>query len=217
MNLGEAVYRLMSGGRSSARYDRYNRGWITEGLAQAGGVSQLARALGVQRTTVQRWQKGAEPSDESKELLRIALRQSHMTANRETRLRAQTSLTVRGDQDNRDRTIILDQKYLSPGTLNRAVTAYLRGASVTQLHKIVWEGIHSAPFYKTLFVPGGPGSQQPAGGPVRGQTPQGPTQGPGTPRPTPRRAEPDEYEFDDLIYEGQDLDDDYSIVIQSAR
>lgn len=153
MNLGQAVYKLIA--QSSPKREESPGALVKRGLAEAGGVSQLARAIGVSRTTVQRWKKGSTPTGESQELLRAALRRADLSAGRETRIARSNSLTLKGRQGDRSapRTIRLGP-YLAPGTMAKAVEAYLRGASAADLHVVVWSGITDRN-YRWLFQPPG--------------------------------------------------------------
>lgn len=227
MDLGEAVFRLFSGGRSPR--EPYSKRWVAEGIARAGGVSQLARALGIHRTTVQGWtNKGKTPTVESQELLRVALRNARMSDSREARLRAKDEITVQGTQDDggtRHRVIHLDARYLAPGTMNRAMSAYLAGASPAELHRVVWQGIHSAPFYKAVFHPGGPGAQGRATGPRNiAPAPTAPAGGSGggggASGGSGGRYDfsgPEEFVDDDgLAYEGWAIDDDYGVSVSAV-
>jgi transcriptional regulator with XRE-family HTH domain len=127
---------------------------IDRGLREAGGVSQLARALGVQRTTVQRWRKGTEPSDESVALLRSVLRRVDVPESRLARISTSNRLTVTGRMDGQPRTVHLG-RYLAPGTMQKAADAFMRGADPADLHLIVWSGIDNAPGYRWMFQPDG--------------------------------------------------------------
>lgn len=155
MNLGEAVYRLIAGRTTRVRAED-PREMVERALAEAGGVSQLARALGVARTTVQRWNRGSTPTQESQELLRTVLRRANLTDRREDKLRLSDRLIIKGRQDGRNRRINLSP-YLAPGTMNRAVDAYLRGASPADLHVVVWSGITDRHYRWMLQPPGGLG------------------------------------------------------------
>jgi hypothetical protein len=154
MNLGQAVYRLIAG-RTPRRRDESTEAMVKRAIAEAGGVSQLARSIGVARTTVQRWNKGSVPTQESTELLRAVLRRADLNQARAARLAARDTLIVKGKMKGRPggRTIDLG-KYLTPGTMGRAVEAYLKGASAYDLHVIVWNGIYDK-HYRWMFQPPG--------------------------------------------------------------
>lgn len=176
MNLGQAVFRLIAG-RTPRKRDESPEAMIKRAIAEAGGVSQLARSIGVARTTVQRWNRGSVPTQESQELLRAVLRRADLSAARAARLATRDQLIVKGKMKGRPggRTIDLG-KYLNPGTMGRAVEAYLRGASAYDLHVIVWSGINDKN-YRWMFQPpggvaqGGPQAVQEA---VRDAIPGGP-------------------------------------------
>jgi hypothetical protein len=165
MNLGQAVYRLIAG-RTPRRRDESTEAMVKRAISEAGGVSQLARSIGVARTTVQRWNKGSVPTQESTELLRAVLRRADLNYARAARLAARDQLIVRGRMKGRTggRTIDLG-KYLTPGTMGRAVEAYLKGASAYDLHVIVWNGIYDK-HYRWMFQPPGGVAQ---GGPAAAQ------------------------------------------------
>lgn len=217
MKIPAQIYRHVAGITPKWEQD-YSPKWVSEAIARAGGVSQLARAIGVQRTTVQRWNKGATPTIESQELLRTALRTSRLSTGREGRLRASDALILRGDQDGRKRVIDVGQ-YLAPGTMDRAVTAYLRGASPTELAAIVSRGVVGAPFYKALIDPyrgrRAPAHGAPAAGPRGGGGGGG--GGGGAGGDDDLGDEEDEYdeEYIDDGYQGEDeyayLDPDYDM------
>lgn len=162
MNLGAAVFRLIAG-RTPRRRDESTEAMVKRAIAEAGGVSQLARSIGVARTTVQRWNKGSVPTQESTELLRAVLRRADLSAARAARLAARDTLIVKGKMKGRPggRTINLG-KYLTPGTMGRAVEAYLRGASAYDLHVIVWNGIYDRHYRWMFQPPGGIAQRDPA-------------------------------------------------------
>lgn len=155
MNLGQAVWQMIAG--RHRKHDESPSTMVKRAIAEAGGVSQLAHAIGVARTTVQRWQKGAQPTEESTELLRSVLRRADMSDARARRIATRDQLTVSGlmrdGKTTRKRTIDLTP-YLAGGTMGRAVEAYLRGASPYDLHVIVWAGITDR-HYRWMFQPPG--------------------------------------------------------------
>lgn len=141
MNLGELARRMFGGRSKSGRVKPETTAEMIErGIREAGGVSQLARSLGVARTTVQRWRKGSTPSDESEQLLRTVLRRHDVPASRIERIAASDTFTISGKQDGRNRTIRLG-RYLEPGTMQKAANAFMNGASSRDLHIIIWAGI----------------------------------------------------------------------------
>jgi len=152
MNLGQAVFRMIAG-RHARHREESPQTMVRRALGEAGGVSQLARSIGVARTTVQRWNRGATPTLESQELLRAVLRRADLREARAARITTRNDLTVRGRQDGRERTVRLG-RYLEPGTMGRAVEAYLRGATAADLHVIVWSGITDRA-YRWMFQPPG--------------------------------------------------------------
>ena len=217
MNLGQAVFRAIAG-RQSKR-DESPKAMVNRAIAEAGGVSQLARALGVARTTVQRWNRGSTPTQESTELLRAVLRRADLSEARANRMSTSNHLIVSGRQGDgkggtRKRTIDVG-KYLNPGTMGRAVEAYLRGASPHDLHVIVWAGIHDKNYRWLFQPPGGIAQQGPQavqravteamGGPDLpggGGSPSGPSRG-----FDDFDDETDEYyDGEDLMYEGDYYD-----------
>jgi transcriptional regulator with XRE-family HTH domain len=159
MNLGQTVYRMFAGQTPTGRVRRPETPteMIERGLREAGGVSQLARSLGVARTTVQRWNKGSEPSEDSVSLLRAALRRVDVSESRVARIAASDKLTLKGTQSQgagrkpRARTIELGP-YLAPGTMQRAADAFMAGASAAQLQIVVWNGIEDKA-YRSMFRP----------------------------------------------------------------
>lgn len=153
MNLGDTVYRLIAGRTHYRREEESSADQVKRALKEAGGVSQLARSIGVARTTVQRWNKGSKPTLESQELIRSVLRRADLSQRREHRLRMADGLIVKGKQEGRNRTINLG-RYLRPGTMDKAVEAYLRGATARDLHVVVWGGITDQS-YRWLFQPPG--------------------------------------------------------------
>lgn len=159
MNLGDAVFRKVSG--HSPRRAETPKQMFERALSEAGGVSQLARSLGVARTTVQRWQKGATPTQESQELLRSVLRRADMSSRRAARLSIDDRLVIKGKQGGRARTVNLSP-YLAPGTMGRAVEAYLNGARPRDLHVIVWSGITDQSYRWVFQPPGGVAQMTPA-------------------------------------------------------
>lgn len=156
MNLGDVVYKLLAGRTPTGRLKRpeTTRELIDRGLREAGGVSQLARAIGVDRTTVQRWNKGSTPSEASVELLRTVLRKADVNEERVQRIVMSNRLDIKGEQDGRPRTVHLG-RYLERGTMQRAADAFIRGAGPAELHTIVWSGISGAPGYRWMFQPPG--------------------------------------------------------------
>lgn len=162
MNLGQAVYRKIAGSTPKRRDESWER-MLKRAQDEAGGVSQLARAIGVARTTVQRWNKGARPTDESIELLRAVTRRADMSDARARRLATTDQLIITGTMKGRPggRTINLTP-HLAAGTMGRAVEAYLRGASAYDLHVIVWSGITDKHYRWMFQPPGGLAQQGPA-------------------------------------------------------
>lgn len=161
MNLGEAAYRAIAGRTPKRELD--TRSQIERGVTEAGGVSQLARALGVSRTTVQRWRnRGSQPTAGSQELLKAVLRRADLREVKEAKLRTVNALTVKGHQDGRPRTVVLRAPYLAPGTMGRAVEAYLRGATPADLWVVVWAGITDKAYRWMFQPPGGIGQAAPA-------------------------------------------------------
>lgn len=237
MNLGEAVYKLIAG--HSVRQEENPRAMVQRGLREAGGVSQLARAIGVSRTTVQRWNKGSTPTQASTELLRAALRAADLSAARAARLSTTDRLTVKGRQDGRQRTVDLG-RYLRPGTMGRAVEAFMRGASPAELHVVVFHGITDRNYQWMFQPPGGfaqmgPGARLRAthaahsGASAHGGTPggagglsSGGGQGGDDFDPSDSEEEWEEEEWDDdlydLAYEGGEIDSNagYEFGVTSA-
>lgn len=212
MNLGDAVWRAVAG-RPRPREESPDE-LVARALREAGGVSQLARALGVARTTVQRWNRGATPTEDSQALLRSVLRRADASDARARRLGTSNALVVSGQQDGRHRTINLGQ-YLRPGTMGRAVEAYLNGADRYQLWVVVWSGITDKPYRWMFQPPGGLGQARPAeqlraarraeeGEPAGGGGPAGPSGGGGL---DDEDEEDDEEYVEDLAYEDWFVDD----------
>lgn len=162
MNLGDAVYKVIAG--RSPRRERDTRSMIERARDEAGGVSQLARGLGVARTTVQRWLGGAgvpggqRPKPEQERKILGYVRRAELREAREARISTSNRFILKGRQGERQRTINLTP-YLVPGTMGRAVEAYLRGASPADLHVIVWAGITDKAYRWMLQPPGGLGQK----------------------------------------------------------
>lgn len=228
MSLGRAVYLLIAGRAPEIEDDP--RAMVRSALDKAGGVSQLARALGIARTTVQRWNKGSVPTQESQELLRAALRREAIADAVRDRYRVSNALTVTGVTKDRPRGRTVDLgRYLAPGTMGRAVEAYLRGASPHELHIIVWAGITDTA-YRGMFAP--PGGIARADPTTQGHVYRAALGG-GTGEPLAggggggygggRLGDDDDdddfadYDDSDLAYEGFDADDSvYSMTVSSA-
>jgi transcriptional regulator with XRE-family HTH domain len=216
VNLGQAVFRLIAG-KTPRRADESASSMVKRAIAEAGGVSQLARSIGVARTTVQRWNRGSRPTQESVELLRSVLRHADLSERRAARLAASDSLIMRGKMKGRPggRTIDLG-KYLTAGTMGRAVDAYLRGASPHDLHVIVWAGITDR-HYRWMFQP--PGGLAQAGPEAVQRAVSGASGGSGPSRGSGSDDDEDlddgfddgdaDYDGDllDLAYEGYDIGD----------
>lgn len=135
--IGHALYRSIAQ-RSPDRADEYSPSWLTAIREATGGISQMARMLGVSRTTVQGWfgarggQRVSQPSDRAKALMGLAMRRIRLPAIREARLQAARKLRIEGRDryDDRPRIITLDRTHLRPGWQDSIINGYLTGGAV---------------------------------------------------------------------------------------
>lgn len=167
VDLGEAIYREIAGGRSPHTEIGGWAGALSFLLGQAGGSNrQLARDLGIGESTIRGWRSGRVPrGDRRGELVDAAhrmQRRQRLAAGREKRLRrpaAMDSVTVGGyiivSDEPEERDIALGD-YLADTLADDLVDAYLDGASLDELAETFAEGIDGAPFYEDAAHPDGP-------------------------------------------------------------
>ena len=105
--------------------------------------------MGVDRTTVQRWNRSGEPSEAGQALISSALRHARASESRTPEGRG---LILTGEQEGRgQRTIRLGPADLAPGMWTAVKDAYARGATTADLEKIAARYIRD-PFYKRLLT-----------------------------------------------------------------
>ena len=135
MKVGEAAYRMVSGGRS-LRTERAAsvQGRMSELERAAGSKTAAARDAGVTLRTWQRWRAGTQkPRPATLDRLRAAQRRARLPASRERKLRRGTgTLYVDGamaiSSDVRTRGVSIPGGDLSERTRDDLVDAFLRGS-----------------------------------------------------------------------------------------
>jgi hypothetical protein len=136
LSLGQAVYKAISGRVTEPSRDPAAD--LREAQQRAGGVSQLARALGVDRTTIQRWNRAGEPSPAGAALIEAALRVARIPTGRQERMRSAERIVLYGVQEDRgERVIVLeDGRHLTPGLWSACLSAYFAGDGPIRLGEI---------------------------------------------------------------------------------
>ncbi len=138
--LGDALSRALGHGESNGLAED-----IAELKGRHGGVSGLARYLGVHRTTVQRWQRGATTPNPAR------LEQLGSEVRSDTRRLDQNALIVSGmDSDGRRRQIRPDQLRLAPGTMDAVRDKWIATGDGNAAAIVLWQGIGDS-FYKDFF------------------------------------------------------------------
>jgi len=164
VDLGEAIYREITGGRSPRTEISTFGGAIEYLLGAAGGIAaRAARLAGVPPSTFRGWMGGRQPkADRAGEVVRAALRQQRrdrLPRGRERRMRRpgaldEVKIVGRLTYDSApepDRDVDLGA-YLDE-VQDEILDAYLDGASTGELAAIMHEGIGGAPFYEQTFDP----------------------------------------------------------------
>lgn len=164
MDLGEAIYREITGGRSP---HTELRGWsdaLEFIVGQAGSGRAAARELGIAETTLRGWRHGRTPRDGGDYVLDAARRmqrRARLRPGREARLRQpgaldDAKLVGRLSYDGApepDRDVMIGD-YMAD-VQNDIIDAYLEGASLDELGEIFLEGITGADFYSETMGPDG--------------------------------------------------------------
>lgn len=138
MDLGELIYRELSGGLSP----RTEAGDLPRMLAAvvraAGGPTAAARAIGVHPSTMRRWRAGkSSPSARSAPLLMSAVRRARLTPAREKRIRrSNVTLHLQYRGEIRERDVNNGNLSLSPNVGDDLCNAFLRGAGTDELRRI---------------------------------------------------------------------------------
>jgi len=99
MNLDQALYRLMVGpSRTTLGTEGRDVKRMTREIERAigGSHTDVARALGVPRTTWRNWRQGRQPKPAAFELLRRAQRRARLSPARERFLRGDPAVRVYG-------------------------------------------------------------------------------------------------------------------------
>jgi transglutaminase-like putative cysteine protease len=164
VDLGEAIYREITNGRSPHTEVHTVGGAIDYLLGAAGGVAAAAaRLAGVPASTFRGWLRGRQPKapGELVGAAQRAQRRERLPRGRERRLRAPGSLSgtrieggikYRGKHDrSEERTIDLGG-YIDP-VEDELVDAYLDGAPLEDLAEIFHDAISGAPFYTNILDP----------------------------------------------------------------
>lgn len=170
MDLGEAVYREITGGRSPHTEINTFGGAVEYLLIAAGGVAaRAARLVGVPASTFRGWIRGRQPKAERAGAFVAAAqrqqRRDRLPRGRERRLRRNrldgvrvtgTYLYAAGGPAAyaTDRDIGLG-RYLDDVT-DELLDAYLDGAEPSQLGEILAEAINDRGFYEQTFDPDNP-------------------------------------------------------------
>ncbi len=145
MNLGDAIYRRMTGGKSPA-----TEGAMREIEAFAGGKAAAARLVGVHPATWRRWSAGGGQSKGSANLLKMASRRVRLSPGREERIRntdpRDVEIRTKEKHSGRERTIDGVGMALDDQVMDLIVDKYLQGASPAELGKTFRDSIQD-PFY----------------------------------------------------------------------
>lgn len=167
MTPGEAVYRLLAGGKDAGT--EIGSAAASERLlmAQYGSVAGISRATGVPASTLRGWFAGRTPKGgRDRGLIGHAQqlqRQIRMRGRRAARLSkpgALSDLTVRGRLRYSDRSTPKGEggrsvnlgQYLSDDVGEALVDAYLAGASTDELGAILAEAVEGADFYQASLA-----------------------------------------------------------------
>lgn len=125
--LGDAVGSLFGDGADL-------REQLDELKAHHGGVSGLARHLGVARTTVQRWQRGAtSPKEASRSRIGSEYRNATVPEHGDIRSIGTT------EASGRPRSI--SGGYIRPGTMDKVRETYIHTGDKEAAGKVLWKGI----------------------------------------------------------------------------
>lgn len=162
MDLGEAIYREITGGRSP--HTEVRGGWsaaVEYLVGEAGSARAAARELGVSESTFRGWRHGRTPRDGGDYVLDAARRmqrRARLRPGREARLRkpgalGDAKLVGRLSYDGApepDRDVEIGD-YLDE-VQNDLVDAYLDGAGLDELAEIFTDGVSGAPFYEDTLT-----------------------------------------------------------------
>lgn len=164
-DLGTAVYRALSGGRSpntepSSFADALK--WFVK--AAGGNVSAAARLAGVPRRSFRDWMDGkSSPGQQRRDQVaasaRLSERRARVTPGREKRLRGRASdgivITGSYNYDPGPRKVAIGQ-YMADGVIDDLLDAYLNGAQPDELREIFAVGITDDPsgFYASTMDQG---------------------------------------------------------------
>lgn len=166
MDMGEAIYREITGGRSPRTEDRDFSDSLDYLVGAFGSASAAARALGVPPSSMRHWvSSGRMPKGPRAGIVTTAARQLErqirLSEKREKRLRTKgfVALTVKcvivvsDDDESRDLNL---GPYLDDGLEDDLLDAYLAGASIEDLGEMFHQGISGSDFYSDVFDPHGP-------------------------------------------------------------
>lgn len=165
MKFGEALYRLITNGRSPRTEPTTFPAALAVLIRSAGSAAGAARALGVSATTVRRWRdSGRAPAGRASLVVQVATaveRRARLKPGREKRLRKpQPGMKVAGkvkiSDYEEERDIELGQ-YAEENAMGAAIDAYLAGESLDAIGDAFADGISGASFYEDLFSSEGPG------------------------------------------------------------
>lgn len=149
-DLGERLFRIMSGGRASAgqaaSLPRMVR-LIVE--ATGGNYTRAGKVLGVDRRTVSRWDKGqSRPSAVNAPIVVNFVRRAWLTTARENRLRsASIALDLEYRNDGRGRHVNADTLRMDPSVTDKLCDAFLAGAGPERLRRLFLSSIGET-FYR---------------------------------------------------------------------
>lgn len=165
MELGEALYREITNGRSPYTEVATFGGAVEYFLTSAGGIAAAAaRAAGVPASTFRGWMRGRQPkTGNAAGMVGAAIRaqrRERLPRGREKRLRRPGALDdakivgglTYGSTPEPDRDIDLGA-YLDE-VQDALIDAYLDGEPIEVLAEIFHDGITGAPFYEQTFEPG---------------------------------------------------------------
>jgi transcriptional regulator with XRE-family HTH domain len=156
--LGDALYAEITAGGYTNQDDDDQAYGLTDALADLGrgrSTAELARELGVPRTTLRRWIAGATPKRDVNPIIEVArtVRRAEAVAEREDDLRAGMSgVTVTGwltvSKDVSRRTVNAQTLQLDPHLGDRLMDAYLNGAGPAKLRQVFIAGV-GEPWYRS--------------------------------------------------------------------